>query len=117
VRAGRDDAGFVTVAVAGLLLVLLSVTSLVAVLGAVGVARHRAAAAADLAALAAAERALEGPSAACTAAATVARRQSARLTSCSLDGLEAWVEVTVRPPGRVGLMGEARARSHAGPRP
>ena len=116
-RPPNDDRGFVTIAVAGLLLMLLSVTALVATLGAVAVARHRAAAAADLAALAAASRALEGSGAACQAAATVARRQSAHLLSCSISGLEALVVVGVRPPGRIGLLGEARATSRAGPKP
>ena len=59
----RDERGFVTVAVAGLMAVLLAVTGAVALLGAVAVARHRAATAADLAALAAAEPRAGGPAA------------------------------------------------------
>lgn len=109
------DGGFVTVAVAGLLLVLVSVAWLVEALGAVAVARHRAATAADLAALAAAAHAIEGPTPACRAAAVIAERQGARVRRCSVDGLDALVEVVVRPPGRLGSFGEAISVSRAGP--
>jgi secretion/DNA translocation related TadE-like protein len=110
----REDAGFATVAVAGLALVLMAVTGLVASLGAVAVARHRAAAAADLAALAAAQHALDGTG--CARAASVARAQGAELESCDVQGPVAVVVVRVRPPGRLGELGEARARAAAGPR-
>lgn len=64
----RREAGFVTVAVAGLTLVLVAFSAVVATLGAVAVDRHRAAAAADLAALAGAGHVLDGPARACGAA-------------------------------------------------
>lgn len=113
-RRGGDE-GFVTVAMAGLILVLVSVTVLVAGLGAVAVTRHRAATAADLAALAAAGQALEGRVTACRAAARVAEAQGAEVADCRLDGSDALVEVTVRPPGRLGALGAARAWARAGP--
>ena len=111
---GRDE-GFVTVAMAGLMLVLISVTVLVAGLGAVAVTRHRAATAADLAALAAAGHALEGTVTACAAAGRVAEAQGAAVVDCRFDGSDALVEVTVRPPGRLGALGAARAWARAGP--
>jgi secretion/DNA translocation related TadE-like protein len=113
-RVDRQD-GFVTVAVAGLALVLVSVSAVVATLGAVAVARHRAAAAADLAALAAAQHAVEGRAAACGAARRVAQAQAAALQTCDLDGLDAVVRVSVTPPGRLGRWGAAEAVARAGP--
>lgn len=84
-------------------------------LGGAVAARHRAAAAADLAALAAAERATRGPVVACRAAAGVATRMDTRMASCTLDGLVADVEVTARVtlPGGDGAVTTVRAR--AGP--
>ena len=110
----RDD-GFVTLAVAGLALVLAALASVVVALGAVGVARHAAASAADLAALSAARHALEGSDAACGAARRVALRQGARVVTCELVGLDAWLQVVVRPTGPLGSLGVARATAHAGP--
>ena len=111
----RDDRGFVTVAVVGLSLVLLAVSALVATLGSVAVARHRAAAAADLAALAAAAHALEGQATACAAARRVAASQASELRRCAVDGVTALVEVAVRPGGRLAGLGEAVGRARAGP--
>lgn len=112
----RRDEGFVAIAVAGLVLVLLSVSFLVACLGAVAVARHRAAAAADLAALAAAAHALEGQASACEVAGSIADAQAARLEQCRLEGTDAVVIVSVRPAGGVGDLGRARAQARAGTR-
>jgi secretion/DNA translocation related TadE-like protein len=112
-----EDQGFVTVAVAGLIAVLLSVTSAVALIGGVAVARHRAATAADLAALAAATHALEGPSAACRAAGAVAVAHRAQLSRCELLGSDATVEVRISPRGPLGRWGSARGVARAGPVP
>ncbi|WP_405778357.1 Rv3654c family TadE-like protein [Streptomyces sp. NBC_00859] len=49
-------------------------------------ARHRAGGAADLAALAAADRALQGQGRACAAAAKVAGEQGARVARCAVSG-------------------------------
>jgi secretion/DNA translocation related TadE-like protein len=111
----RRDEGFVTIAITGLALVLVAVAALVATLCAVAVARHRAAAAADLAALAAAGHAVEGLTRACHAARNVATAQGAVLSECWLDGLDVVVQVSVTPPGRLGDLGQARARARAGP--
>ncbi|MCU1596209.1 MAG: pilus assembly protein TadE [Frankiales bacterium] len=112
-RRAQDDAGFVAIAFAGLVLVLLSAAVVLSALGAVAVARHRAAAAADLAALAGATHVLEGT--ACSAAGGVARAQGATLESCSVEDQDVQVTVTVRPAGRLGELGIARARARAGP--
>lgn len=58
--------------------------------------RHRAGAAADLAALAAADQALAGRDRACAAARRVAVAQGAGLARCEVDGLVADLTVEVR---------------------
>ncbi|WP_374986565.1 Rv3654c family TadE-like protein [Streptomyces fradiae] len=90
--------------------VLCVVFAAVLALGQAVAARHRAGGAADLAALAAADRALSGAEAACAAAGRVARAQWAELTTCNLRGEIA--EVTVRV--RFGPYAPA-VRSRAGP--
>jgi secretion/DNA translocation related TadE-like protein len=95
--------------------VLLSVGLVLTSLAAVGVARHRAASVADLSALAAAASAHQGSGAACEAAEDVAVRSAARLLECSVVGDVADVVAGVRPPGRLGELGEATARARAGP--
>lgn len=62
---------------------LVAVTLMTA--GGVRAARHRAHSAADMAALAAAERALEGVPTACRSAAEIAHHMGARLTRCVLS--------------------------------
>ncbi len=111
----RRQDGFVTVAALSLAFVLAAVTLLVTLVGSVAVARHRAAGAADLAALAAAGHALEGRQQACAAAERIARAQHAELEQCLLDGLDAVVTVAVQPHGRLGQWGTARSHARAGP--
>ncbi len=96
----------------GLAVVLLAAT--VAFTGGCVVARHRARAAADLAALAGAGHAAAGEDAACRRAARVAGAQHARVAACRLDGLD--LTVTVESDGPAGL-GPARAAAKAGPLP
>ena len=108
----RGSATVLVLALAGLLAV---VGGLGATVGAVAVARHRAAAVADLAALAAADRALAGEVTACAAARRAAAAGSAVLDSCRLTGQVADVAVTVRPAGALGSWGVARSHSRAGP--
>jgi secretion/DNA translocation related TadE-like protein len=113
----RRDDGAATVLVLGLCAVVLLAGTVAAALGAVAVARHRAASAADLAALAAASRVLEGRHVACGAAELVARRADARLRSCRVEGWEVVVEAAVVPPGAVGALGSAVVIARAGPVP
>lgn len=94
---------------------LLALGGTLAVLGAVAVSRHRAAAAADLAALAGAAHLAEGQVRACQAARRITRAQAAVLLECTSDGTTLFVLAAVRPPGPLGALGVARARSRAGP--
>lgn len=91
--------------------VLLCVTGAGACLGSIVVARHRAQAAADLAALAAAARLSSGAAAACARATLVARQMRAADTRCEVDGLDVIVTVEVA----TAFTGAARAAARAGP--
>ena len=82
-------------------------------LGSAVVARHRAQAAADLAALAAAARLAAGPATACAQAKAVAREMRVGTTGCAVDDLDVVVTVEVRLG--VGGWGSARAAARAGP--
>lgn len=111
----RGSATVWVLALAGLLAVLGVAVVLV---GGAVVARHRASAAADLAALAAAGRAVLADPAACATAARIARTNGAELEGCVLRP-EAIVDVRVRVPVRLGPLGSfaAHARARAGPAP
>lgn len=91
--------------------VLLTATGAGAYLGSAVVARHRAQAVADLAALAAAARLSSGAGEACAGAAVVARRMRADDIGCVVDGLD--VVVTARVA--VAFGGAATAAARAGP--
>lgn len=108
----RGAAAVLVLACAGVL-VLLSLTA--GAVAAVAVARQRAASVADLAALAAADRALDGERAACERAGVVAALSGATVISCRLDGDVAETAVQVRPAGRLGQLGVATGRARAGP--
>jgi secretion/DNA translocation related TadE-like protein len=95
---------------AAMVVVLLWVTGAGAYLGSVVVARHRAQAAADLAALAAAARLPMGARAACARATAVAREMRVDDARCEVDDLD--VVVTVRV---VAFAAVARAAARAGP--
>jgi len=115
--ARPGDSGVATVWAALAIAVIMSVTVVGVQLGAAVVARHRAAAAADLAALAAAGWAVNGAEAACARAGDIARAMGATLAGCALDGWEAQVTVQVRPPFLPLVDGVAEARARAGPEP
>ncbi|MER5727394.1 Rv3654c family TadE-like protein [Streptomyces sp. NPDC002138] len=90
------DRGSATVWAAVVATALVAVFGGVLLLGQAVVARHRAAAAADLAALAAAASWTHGPVAACASALRVARAQGALMTACAVSGELA--DVTARVP-------------------
>ena len=108
----RDEYGsasILVVALAGAMVAILAATLTV---GAVHLAKRRAGAVADLAALAAADAAvgrIAGDP--CERAALVAEANDAGLEDCAMEGLEATVTVGVSVPG--GWRAEVRAR--AGP--
>jgi secretion/DNA translocation related TadE-like protein len=114
-RRVTGDDGSATVLVLALVLVLATLTGLLLSLGAVAVARHRAASVADLAALAAAERALAGTTVACAVARRTAAAAGGWLTRCDVTGEVAEVVAAVRPAGRLAGLGPATARARAGP--
>lgn len=93
--------------------VLLSVTGGGAYLGSAVVARHRAQAAADLAALSAATRLAAGPETACAQAKAVAGAMRVSTSSCAVDDLDVVVTTEVRLA--VGGWGSAGAAARAGP--
>ncbi|MGI5481537.1 Rv3654c family TadE-like protein [Streptomyces lavendofoliae] len=76
--------------------VMCAVFAAVLALGQAVSARHRAGGAADLAALAAADRALWGAAGACGAAGRVARAQGAELVRCTVRGEIAEVAARAR---------------------
>ena len=114
-RSDAADRGSATVwaaiTVAALVAVLSAVLGLV---GAVG-GRHRAEAAADLAALAAAGQAVRGEAVACRRAGDVAAGTGGRVVLCRVRGAEAVVEVDVTLRATVFGAVTARARARAGP--
>ncbi|WP_243070845.1 Rv3654c family TadE-like protein [Candidatus Mycolicibacterium alkanivorans] len=81
--------------------------------GSAVVARHRAQAAADLAALAAAARLPDGPAAACEGARGITGAMGAELAGCDVAELDVVVAVAVAVGGWSG--GQARASARAGP--
>lgn len=112
-----DDAGSGTVLVVGLVAVVASLAVALALLAQATVARHRAEAAADLAALAAADVLLgRAPGDACGRAERVAALNGARLVACrpAGDG-SVVVDAVVTPGGAAGALGAARATARAGP--
>jgi secretion/DNA translocation related TadE-like protein len=111
----RSDEGFATVWTACAIAVLLVIAGVVLWFGAAVAARHRAAGAADLAALAAAGQAPLGVELACAQASEVAERMQVRVTECRLAGWDALVEVEAVLPGALDRLGPARARARAGP--
>lgn len=92
--------------------VLVAVTMGMAVLGTAVMARHRAQAAADLAAHAAATALPSGRHAACAQATSVASAMGAALSGCVIDGLDAVVTVDAVTGVR---QWRARAQARAGP--
>lgn len=86
VRQLPHDRGSATVWVAMAMASLCVVFAALLAMGQGVAARHRAGGVADLAALAAAGRALEGQDTACAAAAGVAGAQGARLVRCAVRG-------------------------------
>lgn len=94
-----------------MVVVLLSVTGAGAYVGSAVLARHRAQAAADLAALAGAARLPAGAAAACERATAVAREMRVNDAQCEVDELDVVVAVRVV----VAFGGAARAAARAGP--
>jgi secretion/DNA translocation related TadE-like protein len=110
----RPERGSATIDALTLLVVLSTVAMGALTVGAMVVAKHRAGAAADLAALAAAAATLGEPDA-CAVAADVARRNGAVLTQCARHGRAVDVVVQVAGPTLLGFHPQLTGRARAGP--
>ena len=95
--------------------VLITVAGGATAVGSAVLARHRAASAADLAAVAAASRAVLGPAEACGVAADVVARVGGRVERCLVAGATVSGTVQVPIPLPVPGTGPARAFARAGP--
>lgn len=109
----RADQGAATALVLACCLVLGVATGFGLLVSATATTRHRMAAAADLAALAAASRVLQPPALACAAAARVARANGGRLTGCEVAGTIATVTVERPAPGWLPGLGSSVGRARA----
>lgn len=110
------ELGSATVLAAVVAAMAAALAMAIVLVGGALVARHRALAAADLAALAAASALRDGPRQACAAAGRVAAANDAGLAACRPEatGQAVDVVVSVRPPGVLGRWGSASARARAG---
>ncbi|MBB5787599.1 Rv3654c family TadE-like protein [Jiangella mangrovi] len=112
-RCGERGAG--TVLVLAVVLVVMVAVQAVAVLAAGQTARHRAAAAADLAALAAAQRLASGAVDPCADAGRIAQANGADLRDCVVDGAEVEVQVRVETQSALPWLPAQDRRARAGP--
>ena len=111
----RDDEGGVTVLAAFALAALLVVVIGVVHVGSAVGGRHRAQAAADLSALAAAGALDRGVVDACAAGGVIVERMGAVMNSCVVEGWDVVMEVSITLPlGQFGLR-DAVAAARAGP--
>jgi secretion/DNA translocation related TadE-like protein len=109
------DSGSATIWTVALVAALLMFATGILAVGSATVTRHRAAGAADLAALAAADYAPDGEQAACGWARWVTDRMRVQLVSCQLAGWDALVQTSAEPPGPLARFGAATAHARAGP--
>ena len=109
------ERGSVTVVGVAAVAAVLAMLAIAMQLGAAVITRHRAEAAADLAALAVAAGAVDGTKAACASGQRVTDAMTVRLVSCELHGWEASVQVEAVAPGVLARFGSARASARAGP--
>jgi secretion/DNA translocation related TadE-like protein len=114
-RPVHGDDGIATVWAAAGVAVIMAALLLGLHLGAAVTARHRAEAAADLAALAAAGHAVHGIGAACLKAKAIAEEMGGEVARCLLLEWDALVEIHVRVPLTLPGTGKAVGRARAGP--
>ena len=114
---GSGEVGSATVVLLAVIAVVIMLTVSGLLLASAVLASHRARAAADLAALAAASALIQGGSSgmACQSAVEIAEVNHARLLTCVAVGSEA--RLTVAVSAGVAGLGVATARSRAGPDP
>lgn len=109
------ERGSASMVAAAMCAVLLAVTVGAAQIGASVVGRHRAQAAADLAALAGAATVPAGIAQACARASAIAQRMATAAVGCSVDDLDLTVTVEARVSLRLFRTAHARAVARAGP--
>lgn len=110
-----DERGSVSLIAAAMVAALAAVTVGGAHVGAAVVARHRAQAAADLAALAGAAFVPAGVDTACARASALARAMDTTAVTCAADGLDVVLTVEASITFYPAWMGPARAVAKAGP--
>lgn len=106
-----DESGSASVLAAFLVAALVAVAMGAVWIGSAVVARHRAQAAADLAALVAAQRIPEGPAVTCLSAGELAEAMGAALTQCTIERLDVVVTVEVSSAAPIGGRSLASARA------
>ena len=111
----RRERGSASIVAAFMMALLLAVTVGAVHVGAAVIARHRAQAAADLSALAAAGMMPVGLAATCEKAAVVAAAMGTAVTACTADALDVAVTVDAPVPLSRWGVGSARAVARAGP--
>ncbi len=113
--AEATDRGSATILTLALVVFGIALAWSILILGQARLARHAAESAADLAALAAADRVLgRAPGPACPGAAASARKNLAQITHCEVDGTSVLVRVALRPAEPAGRFGMAIAWARAG---
>ena len=113
-RSGHAERGSAAVLATVLAGALVMVAALVVAAGSVVVGQRRVETAVDLGALAGAVAAQDGR-AACPAAASVVRRNAARMTGCASDGSVVTVHAERTTPRMFGMRFTARSTARAGP--
>ncbi|RVW01004.1 Rv3654c family TadE-like protein [Rhodococcus spongiicola] len=111
----RDESGGATVFACFALTGLVAVTAVLLHLGGAVAARHRAQAAADLAALAAAQSLVGGEESACSTAALLAQRMQVEVSECRVEDWDVVVSTEVFMGPSPFVLGSATAVARAGP--
>lgn len=114
-RRLRGEEGSATVLVLALAASMLAAGIVASAVGGAVLVRHRAALAADAAALAAAIRLSAGDPSACTRAGELARANGATLVQCSVHAAVVDVAVTVAAAGWLAWLPPTRLNARAGP--
>ncbi|THJ70134.1 Rv3654c family TadE-like protein, partial [Candidatus Frankia alpina] len=111
---GRD-AGSATVWLLAVLFALLSLAGLAFTVTVIGASRQQAAAAADLAALAAAALPAVDEQSVCARAGEITAANGARLLDCRVAADAVEIAVSVRLPAVVGVLADLTVHARAGP--
>lgn len=109
------EQGSASVLAAVLVAVMVAAMVGAAHVGAAVLARHRAQAAADLAALAGAAQVPAGAENACARAAQLGQAMASELLDCQIEGLDLVVTMQTRPRLSTRWLAAATARARAGP--